>query len=64
MADYTRDVKKQLSNNGFAFHRHGKGDHDIWRSPHTNISVSVDGSIKSRHTANAVMKEAGINHRF
>jgi len=30
MEDYTKRVKKILSENGFAFVRHGKGDHDIW----------------------------------
>ena len=54
MADYERDVRRILSDNGCTFVRHGKGDHDI----------TVDGKIKSRHTANAIMKQAGIAHRF
>jgi len=29
MGDYTRKVKKILSENGFRFERRGKGDHDI-----------------------------------
>jgi len=44
MADYTRMVKKHLSDNGCTFRRHGKGDHDIWYSPITNRTVVVDGS--------------------
>jgi len=33
-------------------------------SPHTRRSFTVDGDIKSRHTANAIMKQAGIDHHF
>jgi hypothetical protein len=32
--------------------------------PITDRNFTVDGKIKSRHTANAVMKQAGINHHF
>jgi len=64
MADYTRDVKKRLSDNGCTFVRHGKGDHDIWYSPITKRNVTVDGKIQKRHTANAVMNQAGIKHKY
>jgi predicted RNA binding protein YcfA (HicA-like mRNA interferase family) len=57
-------VLRLLRENGCAFVRHGKGDHDIWFSPITNRHITVDGRIKSRHTANAIMKQAGIDHRF
>ena len=42
------------------FKREGKGDHEIWFSPITGIRFVVDHSIKSRHTANAVLKQAGL----
>ena len=64
MADYERDVRRILAEHGCVFVRHGKGDHDIWHSPITKRHVTVDGKIKSRHTANAIMKQAGIEHRF
>ena len=64
MGDYTRPVKKVLSNNGFTRKRHGKGDHDIWFNSVTNKTAVVDGQIKSRHQANWVMKQAGIDHKF
>ncbi len=64
MADYERDVRRILLDNGCTFVRSGKGDHDIWYSPMTRRSVTVDGKIKSRHTANAIMKQAGIKHKF
>jgi len=64
MAEYEKLVRKVLQENGCSFVRRGKGDHDIWYSPFTNQSFPVDGKIKSRHIANAIMKQSGINHRF
>jgi hypothetical protein len=64
MAEYEKKVRAVLAEQGCAFHRHGKGDHDIWFSPITKNFVTVDGKIKSRHTANAILKQAGIDFRF
>ena len=64
MADYEKKVRELLRNNGCRFVRHGKGDHDIWFSPITNRNVTGDSTIKSRHTANAIMKQSGISHRL
>ena len=33
MADYTKQVKEILKENGCAFVRYGKGDHERWYSP-------------------------------
>ena len=64
MASYEKDVKNKLSKNGCYFMRHGKGDHDIWFSPITKLSITIDNKIKSRHTANGIMKCAGIKYHF
>lgn len=64
MAEYEKKVRDILTQNGCTFYRHGKGDHDIWYSPLTGRHVTVDGKIKSRHTANAIMKQCGIKHKF
>ena len=64
MADYEKKVREILRDSGCEFTRHGKGDHDIWFSPLTNRYVTVDGKIKSRHTANAILKQSGIDYRF
>jgi len=63
-ANYSQEVKKLLTKAGCAFVRHGKGDHDIWGSPITNIRFPVDASMKSRHTANAVLRHAGLPKAF
>ncbi len=64
MAEYEKKVRNILSENGCKFIRHGKGDHDIWYSPITDRNITVDGKIKSRHTANEIMKQSGISYRF
>ena len=64
MAEFEKKVRQKLSENGYSFYRHGKGDHDIWKNSITGKCVTVDGTIKSRHTANVIMKQAGINFKF
>ena len=64
MAGYEKLLHQILSQNGCSFVRRGKGDHDIWYSPITKLHITVDGKIKSRHTANAVLKQSGINYKF
>jgi len=64
MADYEKQVRKVLHENGCYFIRRGKGDHDVWYSPISRQNFPVDGKIKSRHIANAIMKQSGISHRF
>ena len=64
MAEYKKKVRDILKNNGCYFERHGKGDHDIWYSPVAKRYITVDSRIKSWHTANAILKQSGMNHRF
>lgn len=64
MADYAEKLKELLRASGCRFERPGKGDHEIWFSPHTGIRFPVDSKIKSRHTANAVLKQAGLPKQF
>ena len=65
MPSYEWEVREALKAAGCTFVRHGgKGDHDIWYSPITDRNFTVDGKIKSRHTANGIMKQAGLPKRF
>jgi hypothetical protein len=57
-------IVEALKAAGCSFKRHGKGDHEIWYSPLTGRTFPVDKGSLSRHTANAVMKQAGITKRF
>jgi hypothetical protein len=64
MSDYGPAVRKILLEHSCWFHRQGKGDHEIWCSPHTKRPFTVDGTIKSRHTANGILKQAGLPKAF
>ncbi|MCR4304511.1 MAG: type II toxin-antitoxin system HicA family toxin [Gallionella sp.] len=64
MADHTAKLKELLRANQCRFERQGKGDHEIWFSPITEVRFPVDSKIKSRHTANAVLKQAGLPKQF
>jgi hypothetical protein len=64
MASYTPALKKTRRAHGCHFERAGKGDHEIWYSPVTKRRFPVDSKILSRHTANAVLRQAGIAKQF
>jgi hypothetical protein len=53
-------VKEILRAHGCHFNRLRKGDHEIGYSPVKQRRFPVDGRILSRHTANAVLKQAGL----
>lgn len=61
---FTRQIKSILRAHGCQIVRQGKGDHEIWESPISNARFVVDGSIPSRHLANAVLKQAGIKEKI
>jgi HicA toxin of bacterial toxin-antitoxin, len=61
---YTPRLKKLLRRHGCRFERPGKGDHELWYSPITDRRFVVDSAILSRHTANGVLKQAGVDERF
>lgn len=64
MADYRRDLVKVLRRADCHFHRQGRGDHEIWYSPISGRYFTVDNTIKSRHTANETLKQAGLPKEF
>jgi len=63
---FGKQVRSYLKQAGWAKARHGgKGSHEIWSGPHAaGIEVSVPVKIKSRHTANAILKAAGLGKRL
>jgi hypothetical protein len=62
--NYTRLVKDKLDEAGCWFVRQGRGDHEIWQSPINGLRFTVDSNIKSRHTANGTLKDAGLAKAF
>jgi len=63
-SSYGRELKRILLDHGCNFVRHGKGDHEIWFSPITNLNVTVDAGTRKRFTALAVLKQAGIKAKI
>ena len=61
---YYAELKKLLGENGCSVIRQGKGSHEIWYSPHTPKPVTVSVTVNSRNTANAILKQAGINKKL
>jgi predicted RNA binding protein YcfA (HicA-like mRNA interferase family) len=61
--EFGKAVRDRLNNVGCSFLRHGKGDHDVWVTPQGKRIV-VPVQIKSRHTANGILKDAGLSKAF
>jgi predicted RNA binding protein YcfA (HicA-like mRNA interferase family) len=61
--DFGKAVRHKLSEAGCAFLRRGKGDHDLWTTP-DGKRIVVPVRIKSRHTANGILKEAALPKTF
>ena len=58
MAGYERKVHKLLKDHGYGIKRNPRGSHVIWSNGKT--AVSVPAHISKQHTANEVLKQAGI----
>ena len=62
MNGYYPLVIDALKQHGYRFLRAGAGSHELWTNGRRNQTVSKN--MPSRHMANAIMKQAGIAHRF
>ena len=58
---YYDQLIKILKQYGFTFLRQGKGSHEIWNSP---ITQKPFPTITNRHTANGILKQAGIDFKI
>jgi hypothetical protein len=63
LTDFGKAVRDRLREAGGAFLRSGKGDHDIWKTAEGERIV-VPFRIGSRHTANGILKDAGLPKAF
>jgi ribosomal protein L16/L10AE len=61
---YYRELKRILVAHGCTFVRNGKGDQEIWYSPISKRTFTVDASTKKRFTAQAALKQAGIDEKL
>ena len=56
-----RDI---LIANGCQFSRQGKGSHEMWHNPANERLFPVPVTVVSRHTANEILKQAGIKAKI
>lgn len=63
MNGYYEQVVALLREAGWRHFRAGKGSHEIWRNA-AGETLTVPYNCKSRHTANDILKDAGIPRRF
>ena len=61
---FERALIRLLENHGCWRVRSGKGSHQIWHSPKTGQNFPVPIPTKSRHTANAILKQAGVDAKL
>ena len=61
-ATFDRELLAILAENGCRFVRQGR--HPIYFSPMSGRNFPVPNGIVSRHTANEVLKQAGLSKRF
>ena len=64
MEDFYREITALLRANGFARQEGGKGSHEKWFNDVTRRLVIVPRNLKSRHTANGILKSAQINRKL
>jgi predicted RNA binding protein YcfA (HicA-like mRNA interferase family) len=49
---------------GCVLKRQGKGSHEIWYSPVSGRTFSVPRNTRKIHTANSILKDAGLPKAF
>ena len=61
---FYRELVAHLRAGGFEHERYAKGDHEIWSNKAAGKTVTIDRGVKSRHSANHYLKEAGLKKAF
>jgi predicted RNA binding protein YcfA (HicA-like mRNA interferase family) len=61
---FDRELREKLEAAGCHFVRADKGSHEIWHSPISKTNFPVPKGIVSRHTANGILKDAGLPKQF
>lgn len=58
------ELIRLLRADGCEFVRHGKGSHELWRSPRSNKLLVIPRDTIKRHTANGILRDAGLPKAF
>lgn len=62
-SNYYKQVVDAVRGRGFRRIRQGKGSHEIWAGAGTETKLSIPRQLRSRHTANGILKDAGCSER-
>ena len=57
--NFYNTVTREISKFGFEYWKSTKGSHEKWKRKDTGKILLVPHNLKSRHTANAILKDAG-----
>jgi predicted RNA binding protein YcfA (HicA-like mRNA interferase family) len=58
------DLARLLKDAGCHLVRQGKGSHEIWFSPISKRTFTVPRNTQKPHTANGILKDAGLKKAF
>lgn len=61
---FYKAVCAALKERGYYFREKSKGSHEKWECAETGKIVLVPRDLYSKHTANGILKDAGIPKRF
>jgi hypothetical protein len=61
---YYKAVTDELSRLGFIRKNGGKGSHEKWCGGADELTLTVPRKLKSRHTANGILKDSGSTEKF
>ncbi|MGE0409883.1 MAG: type II toxin-antitoxin system HicA family toxin [Amphiplicatus sp.] len=61
---YYKEVAAFLKANGYVYKEPAKGSHEKWAHEETGHILIVPRHLKSRHTANSILKTAGVSKKF
>jgi predicted RNA binding protein YcfA (HicA-like mRNA interferase family) len=64
MADLYRQVTRLLASAGYRKVTGGKGSHEKWENEVLGRKLIVPRNLKSRHTAQGILKSAGLPDRL
>jgi len=61
---FYKTVRAIIVELGYEYQTNAKGSHEKWRSRETGKIILVPRNLQSRHTANAILKDAGSEKRL
>ena len=61
---YYKDVRQLLEAAGYVLVGNAKGSHEKWQHPETGKTLIVPRNLASRHTANGILKDAGVGKKY